>query len=73
MLLSEMINAQESHSSCRHSEPSIRIFILLMKSYGLPRWLRDKNPPAVQKTRVQSLDQEDPLEKKMATHSTTLA
>ena len=73
MLLSEMANAQESHSSCHHSEPSIRIFILLMKSYGLPRWLRDKNPPAVQKTRVQSLDQEDPLEKKMATHSTTLA
>ena len=73
MLLSEVVNAQESHSSCRHSEPSIRIFILLMKSYGLPRWLRDKNLPAIQKTRVQSLDQEDPLEKKMATHSTTLA
>ena len=32
-----------------------------------------KNPPAVQKTRVQSLGQEDPLEKKMATHSSVLA
>ena len=32
-----------------------------------------KNPPAVQKTQVQSLDQEDPLEKEMATHSSILA
>ena len=28
-----------------------------------------KNPPAMQETRVQSLGQEDPLEKEMATHS----
>ena len=32
-----------------------------------------KNPPAVQGTRVQSLDQEDPLEEGMATHSSILA
>ena len=32
-----------------------------------------KNLPAVQTTRVQSLGQEDPLEKKMATHSSVLA
>ena len=32
-----------------------------------------KYPPAVQETRVQSLGQEDPLEKEMATHSSTLA
>ena len=32
-----------------------------------------KNPPAVQETRVQSLDQEYPLEEKMATHSGILA
>ena len=32
-----------------------------------------KNMPAMQETRVQSLDQEDPLEKKMATHSSILA
>ena len=32
-----------------------------------------KNPPALQETRVQSLGQEDPLEKEMATHSSTLA
>ena len=32
-----------------------------------------KNLPAMQKTQVQSLGQEDPLEKEMATHSSTLA
>ena len=32
-----------------------------------------KNLPALQETRVQSLDQEDPLEKGMATHSSILA
>ena len=32
-----------------------------------------KNLPAVQETQVQSLDQEDPLEKGMATHSSVLA
>ena len=32
-----------------------------------------KNPPAMQKTQVQSLGGEDPLEKEMATHSSILA
>ena len=32
-----------------------------------------KNLPAVQETRVRSLDQEDPLDKGMATHSNILA
>ena len=32
-----------------------------------------KNLPAMQETLVQSLGQEDPLEKGMATHSSTLA
>ena len=32
-----------------------------------------KNPPAMWETWVQSLGQEDPLEKGMATHSNTLA
>ena len=34
---------------------------------------RLKRLPAMQKTRVQSLGWEDPLEKEMATHSSTLA
>ena len=32
-----------------------------------------KNLPGVQETQVQSLDQEDPLHKEMATHSSILA
>ena len=32
-----------------------------------------RNLPAMQETRVLSLDQEDPLEKEMATHSSVLA
>ena len=32
-----------------------------------------RNLPAMQETWVQSLGQEDPLEKEMATHSSTLA
>ena len=32
-----------------------------------------KSLPAVQETQVRSLDQEDPLEKEMATHSSILA
>ena len=32
-----------------------------------------KGLPAVRETQVQSLGQEDPLEKEMATHSSTLA
>ena len=32
-----------------------------------------KNPPAMQETGVRSLDQENPLEEEMATHSRILA
>ena len=32
-----------------------------------------KNLPVMQETQVQSLDQEDPLEEEMATHSSVLA
>ena len=32
-----------------------------------------RNPPAKQETQVQSLGQEDPLEKEIATHSSILA
>ena len=33
----------------------------------------EKNPPAVRETQVPSLGREDPLEKEMAIHSSTLA
>ena len=46
----------------------------LMKFWvGFPGVSVVKNPPAKQEARVQSPGQEDPLEKKMATHSSILA
>ena len=39
---------------------------------GFPGGSVVKNPPAKQEMRVQSLGQEDPLEKEMATHSSIL-
>ena len=40
---------------------------------GFPVAQKVKNMPIMQKTQVQSLGREDPLEKEMATHSSTLA
>ena len=40
---------------------------------GFPGGLAVKNPPAMRETQVQSLDQEDCLEKEMATHTSILA
>ena len=40
---------------------------------GFPGGSVVKNPPAKQETQVQSLGQEGPLEKEMATHSRILA
>ena len=40
---------------------------------GFPGGSVVKNPSSMQVTQVQSLDREDPLEKAMATHSSTLA
>ena len=40
---------------------------------GLPGGSEVRNPPAMQETWVPSLDQEDLLEKEMATHSSILA
>ena len=42
-------------------------------SFPEARLLQMKNPPAIWETQVQSLGQEDPLEKEMATHSSILA
>ena len=56
---------------------AIHIFLLFLlcceHSTELPWWLRLKNSPARQETRVQSPGQEDPLEKGMATHSSIFA
>ena len=40
---------------------------------GFPGDAGSKNLPVMQETQVPSLGREDPLEKKMATHSSTLA
>ena len=45
-----------------------------VKSYGASLVAQTvKNLPALQETQVRSLDQEDPLEKAVATHSSILA
>ena len=47
--------------------------LFLSKHVGLLQWLRWlKSLPIMQETQVQSLGQEDPLEKDMATHSSIL-
>ena len=52
-------------------------FIYLPQLFYLVKWLSSektvKRRPTVWETRVRSLYQEDPLEKEMATHSSTLA
>ena len=53
------------------NELLIRIEIHFVKSF--PNSSVVKNPPAMQKTQVQSLGREDPLKKGMATHSSILA
>ena len=50
-----------------------RIYYIANSILGLHRYLVVKNLPAKQESWVQSLGQEDPLEKGMATHSSTLA
>ena len=44
-----------------------------LSDLGFPHGSVAKNPPVVQETEAQSLSQEDPLEKEMATHSSILA
>ena len=45
----------------------------LQRSQGLPGGSAVKNPPATQERQISSLGWENPLEKKMATHSNILA
>ena len=52
---------------------SLLVDCLYIFSGGLPGGSVVKNLPAKQETQVQYLGQEDPLEKEMAPHSSTLA
>ena len=53
--------------------PSLRLCVQILKNKGFPDGSVVKNLPSKQETWARSLDQEDPLEKEMATHSTLLA
>ena len=67
-----MANLEKSKSSKGPSQDVI--FNLKPRVWGgFPDGSAVKNPPAMQETWVQSLGQEDPLEKEMPTHSSTLA
>ena len=49
------------------------IYFMYSSVLGFPGGSVEKNQPAMQKTWVRSLGQEDPLEKEMGTHSNILA
>ena len=49
------------------------LFVLTISVLGSPGGSETKNLPAMQETQVLSLGREDPLEKEMATHSSTLS
>ena len=51
----------------------VRLAVTVGLIQGLPGGSAVKNLPGMQETWVQSLDQEDPLEKELATHSSILA
>ena len=53
-------------SSVQHTDSALSI-------WGFPGGSEVKRLPAMRETWVRSLGQEDPLEKEMATHSSTLA
>ena len=64
-----------SHQGNPFGTPLIVLFggtVLQEMSLHLFAWLSCKNLPAMQETRVRSLDWEDPLEKGMATHSSII-
>ena len=59
-------------SLLQHHNSEASSVLWLSVFFGVPRWLRIKYLPAMQEAPVQSLGQEDPLEKGMATHSSIL-
>ena len=63
------LSLSHSKSLARFSD-AVRVFVATSVSQ-VAKWV--KTLPAVQKTQIQSLDQEDSLEEGMATHSSILA
>ena len=69
----ETVHTTLGHT-CRTVTPTLQMKKLnLYSSKTFPVAQRVKNLPAMQETRVRSLGQEDPVEKEMATHYSTLA
>ena len=56
-----------------HSFQEPMVFKRTLERAFVPWWLSGQGSTAMQKTQVQSLGLEDPLEKGMATHSSILA
>ena len=56
-----------------HDVPSTVLYPLIISIMGFLGGSEVKNPLVMQETQVQSLGQEDPLEKEMAAHSSILA
>ena len=59
--------------ACFVRQPAAPLSKLIFFTRGFAGGSAVKNPPAMQKTWVRSLIQEDPLEKELATHSSVLA
>ena len=62
------------HSQSSSKEEMYNNVVLPLSYLGSPQWFKQTNKkkaPVMQKTGVQSLGQEDPLEKEIATHSIT--
>ena len=67
----QTINNVKSVRSSQNIKHIVKTFLKIFLAF--PGGSVVKNPPAVQETWVQSLGQEDPLEKEMATHSSFVA
>ena len=67
------MDARTSWSFSAHTSMGTSFACVFGLSMGFPAMQTVKNLPAMQKTRVQSLCWEGPLEKGMATHSSILA
>ena len=67
------LSSWELRPTVRHLESRVLLTLFCRHLMGFPGGSDAKCLPAMQETRVQSLNWEDPLEKEMATHSSTLA
>ena len=67
-----MISLVSSDFSSHTDKFNFLQLTMILEWTSLVAWM-EKNLPVMQKTQVQSLDQDGPLEKGMATHSSIIA